>query len=107
MERYNLSGDMENQELASADLLGQRLATIIKSLGKLSSKDAIALVWNEFGGCYTYNHDNLWLGLRKDVRAAIHKHGEGDIRYDTTSHNWISRKHIEDRLAAKLKRREK
>lgn len=77
---------MESEELESADAVGRRLATVIEGLGQLSSKDAIALVWNEFGGQYCTRGGN-WLGLRKDVLKVLHAHG--NIYYRRESHQWL------------------
>ena len=80
-ERYGLNREMEEAQLRTAYDVATEILRIIRSQGSLKTKDAVTIVWNQFGGKYTYTHSTGWMGLRLDVRKNLHALGKDQILY--------------------------
>jgi hypothetical protein len=81
---YGLDTAMQDEELASPNEVASRLMRTILGLGSLSHMDAIRIVWNEFGGKYTYETEWGTKGLRSDVLREMKLLGAG--RYSFREH---------------------
>ena len=92
-ERYGLNREMEEVELGTAHDVAIKILRIVETHGALKSKDAITLVWNRFGGRYTYTHLMGWMGLRWDVLRALRELKRDHILYSGNSHCWRLRDH--------------
>jgi uncharacterized protein DUF6953 len=89
---YGLNDAMTDVELASPDDVAKRLLSIIHEAGHLTKTDAIRIIWNEFGGRYTYQNPEGTRSIRHDVMRAMKTLGGNSYRFAVNPMRWEMRK---------------